>query len=183
MRKERDLAGTKSAVAQLNNYLGRAAGKVEPLSDTERDLLTRQLNLTPDELKEVTSGEFTSLDSYYLDQCLLFHDGVRSLGVDLNDESEAAQLARARVGYAWTMRQVWRSEHKNRPAPPSFALRRGSGSDIERAGVALAAFNMIGIDGCLVGRPGDVKSTNFWAVGARVGNEIYCSCSLPKIKR
>src|SRR5262249_4036985 len=75
--------------------------------------------------------------------------------------------------------------------PPSYVLRRGYGSGLERAYVFLALLQQLGIDGCLVGPPDTAEKPSyfvptgpdgkpltagakgpFWAVGARVGADV-----------
>jgi hypothetical protein len=76
--------------------------------------------------------------------------------------------------------------------PPSFVLRRGYGSGLERMYVFLALLQQSGLDGCLVGPPDAANSPAgfvalgpdkqavltgsprgpFWAVGVRVGRDV-----------
>jgi hypothetical protein len=174
LRKERNFGGCKAVTAQANVILSHdTERRFPPLSPANREMLKRDLQLSEAELDEVTRDEFSPLDAYYLDECVLFYDGIRSLKLDIKDESEAGQLQRARLGLAWALREVWRHEQSNRPAPPDHVLRRGSGNDSERAGVALATLQILGLDGCVVTQSSEGAAGPPWAVGARIGKNIY----------
>jgi hypothetical protein len=174
LRKDRKLDGFKTAVAQLDVYLARPnESKPNPVSESELQI-ARHLQLSEDEIKEVTRPDFSPLDVYYFDECFLFHDAVRALKLDWSQSSDESQLQRAQLGFAWAMRQVWLQDKPGpRPLPPSFTLRIGSGSLAERTGVALAVFRTLGLDAGLVG-PGKVPAAfRQWAIGVRIGNEVY----------
>src|SRR5262249_27344603 len=80
VRKDPNLEGCKNIVAQLNEMLRRGEGrKPSPMSQSERDLLAKQLNLTDEEIAEVSREEFSALDAHYLEECLIFRDALVSL--------------------------------------------------------------------------------------------------------
>lgn len=174
VRKEHKADTFKTAVAQLNVYLGRPGdSKPAPASSSEREILTDKLHLGDDELKEVLREDFSPLDAYYLDECFLIHDAVRSLKLDYSQKSDAAQLERGRVGFAWAMRQVWLNDKQSRPLPPGHVLRLGSGNLAERTGVALAVLQIMGIDAGVVGVSKNNSPLQLWCIAMRVGNEVY----------
>ena len=168
LRRDRDLETCKSAIAQLNNYLGRAQRKLPELTESERELLTIEAHLSPEELKEVAADEFTELDAAYLDERYLLLDALRSLNLDWSDEGRAE---RARLGLACAMRQVWVEDSPLR-APPNAVLRRGWGTEAQRAGLVLSIFEAAGLDGCLLAYKPDGGTPRFWAVGVLIGNDI-----------
>ena len=174
VRKEHKADTFKTAVAQLNVYLGRPTdAKPAIASPSERDLLANKLHLSADELKEVLREDFSPLDVHYLDECFLFHDAARGLKLDFAQKSDAAQLERGRLCFAWAMRQVWLNDKPSRPLPPSYALRMGFGNLAERTGVALAILQVIGIDAGVVGIAKDRTTLEPWCLAMRIGNEIY----------
>ncbi|HLW66921.1 MAG TPA: hypothetical protein VKS79_16520 [Gemmataceae bacterium] len=167
-RKDHTLDEFKSAVSQLNVYLAREkespAGK---LSDAEADFLRKQFNLNDAELKELGKGEFTPVDAHYLDECFLFQDGIQALKLPAGDE-----LTRAKLAFAWVMRQVWLQERATRPLPAGVVLHVGRGNDIERMYATLAAWQQLGLDGCLIGHKDESGQARMWALGVRVGSDI-----------
>jgi hypothetical protein len=174
LRRDDKLEACKTAVAQLNVYLSRSPeSKPAPLTTAQRQFLVSQLRLTPDELKEVTREEFTGLDSHYLEESLLFRDAIASLKLNFADKTGAAALQRARLAFAWAIRQVWLNEQPGRPLPAAYALRTGAGSAAERAGVALAALQQAGVDAGLVGQKKDERTLRTWAIGVLIDGEVY----------
>src|SRR5262245_55268707 len=116
LRRDDKLESCKTAVAQLNVYLARASdSKPAPLTEAQKQFLATQLRLTPDESKEVAREEFTGLDAHYLEESLLFRDAIASLKLNFADKTTAAALERARLAFAWAMRQVWPNEQPGRP--------------------------------------------------------------------
>lgn len=173
-RKEHSLPECQATVSQLNVYLGREKqSPIAKISAPEMELLTKRLNLTEPELKELGRDEFTPLDAHYMDECFLFHDAIRALKLDWNDSSLAGHLERARLAFAWAMRQVWFFDRQSRPVPAGMALRRGLGNDMDRIHVVLAAWQQLGLDGCLLGNKSAAQGTRFWGVGVRIDSEIY----------
>ena len=174
VRKDHNLDSCKTIVAQLNEMLRRGDGrKPAPLAPAERDLLKTQLHLTDEEIAEVAREEFSPLDAHYLEECFIFHDALTSLGFDFADTSDAGHLERAKRAFAWAMRQAWRREFTLPLIPPAFALKRGSGSTPERAAIALGLFQMLGLDACLVGQVPAAAAPQLWAVGVRLGRDVF----------
>jgi hypothetical protein len=173
LRKGAKLDACKNAVAQLNVYVAQPIeSKPQPLSSSERDLLTQRFGFSQDDLNEISRQEFTTLDAHYFENCFLFHDAVRSLNLDLADPSKMGLLKRAELAFAWAMREVWPNERPTQPLPPSYALHMGFGSMADRIAVALAAFQQAGVDAGIVGTVSAGKLTRPWAVGVLTGDDV-----------
>lgn len=171
MRKAHDLETCKSVIQLLNGNLTQNNTTVPELSVEDRNTIERELQLTPEEIREIATTNFTTLDANYLFECLLVHDGVRTLGLDMADDPSAT-LRRARQGFAWAMRQVWFSGQDGSPLPASYVLKRGYGGRVERAAVAAAVFQQLGIDACWIGDE-SAGSQRMWAIGAVLGSDIW----------
>jgi hypothetical protein len=197
LRKETDVAACKSAINQLNTDLAASEGVAKPavLAPEAETALAAIVPLTPEDRDEVrgTGYSFTAHDPIYLAECLYLRDAARSLALGGLTPDQAADLA-----FAWACRQVTLSPWliaggdsiSAAALPPSYVLRRGSGSALERMYVFLALLQQIGLDGCLVGPPGagEVSTYSavgpdrkvlpggptrpFWAVGVRVGSDV-----------
>ncbi|HEY3789974.1 MAG TPA: hypothetical protein VGL71_14035 [Urbifossiella sp.] len=194
LHKETDLATCKTALGQLNNELSErseVAGSAT-LPDEAARALQALIPLSADDLAEIRQTSYSSLDPAYLADGFYLLDAARSL-----DPTGLPPAERARVGFDWVCRQVFPHPWTLRegvqiPAiPPTYSLRRGSGSGLDRAYVFLALLQQMGLDGCLIGPPdaGDKPSLNiasakdgtriaaiqkgpFWAVGVRIGADI-----------
>ena len=193
---EMQTAEIRRVLEQLNSDLANTNETSErptPLS-AEQDKKYRDLfpGFTQDDWPEITSTSFTKLDPTYLYECLFFREAVQSLEV-----ADLPPTERARLTFAWVCRLMYLNHSTIEsqrniavlpPVPPSYALRRGWGSGLERAFVFLAAVQQIGLDACLIGPAGSSdkawsyhpsgSNTNsippgpFWAVGIRVEKEI-----------
>jgi hypothetical protein len=195
LRKENDAPSCRRILGQVNNDLAAHPDtELQPAGltpDGEKNLKA-QLRLTDEELKEIRPASYTGLDGYYLAGCLYLRDAARSLDVAGLPPARQAELA-----FAWVCRQValrpWITPVgngravSNPPVPPTYVLRRGSGSGLERAYVFVALLQQLGLDACFVGPAdaaeqgwtagGDPKAVAppkgpFWAVGARVGGDV-----------
>jgi len=187
LRKENDLAACKSALGQLNNELAERTDlpPVPALTPEAEKALAAMVPLTGDDLAEIRGATYTALDPAYVAQCYYMRDAARSL-----DPSGIPTRDLARLGFAWTCRQVmhlpWMIEGLGyEPAvPPDFALNRGSGAGLDRMFVFLALLQQFGLDGCLIGSEAEVaprfltlgKSKvpkgPFWAVGVRLEKDV-----------
>jgi hypothetical protein len=210
LRKDTDLAACKTVVGQLNSGLvGRKELPQPPglAPDAER-ALAAVVPMNPADLEEVRTSSYTTLDAVYLADCFYLRDAARSL-----DVPGLSPVRRAEVAFQWVCRQVYLNPWvidvgpnagQFVPAvPPTYVLRRGYGSGLERAYVFLALLQQMNLDGCLVGPPdaggkpaglpvpgpdgkpltGSPKGP-FWAVGVRVENDFllfdpWWSQSLP----
>jgi hypothetical protein len=184
LRKANDLAACKTAVAQLKTALaGRKEFQPPPPGPQDEQVLN-SAPLSPDDLSQARDGSFTTLDAIYLADCFYLRDAARTL-----DTPGLSQARRAELAFAWVCRQVYlnpwvidigpRAGQLVPAVPPTFVLRRGYGSGLERAYVLLALLQQMRLDGCLVGPP-DAGSKPaaappngpFWAVGVRVENDV-----------
>ena len=118
--------------------------------------------MNPGDREEIRGATFTPHDPIYLAECLYLRDAARSPTLpDLKPE----QLAD--LGFAWVCREVhlrpWLTPTATPGSlsaaalAPTYVLRRGYGSGLERMYVFLGLLQQMGLDGCLLGPP-DVKS-------------------------
>ncbi|MBY0513597.1 MAG: hypothetical protein K2P78_06760, partial [Gemmataceae bacterium] len=198
LKKETDLAATKAAVAQLNGGLAGRKDLPQPpvLTPDAEKALAALVPLNPADLEEVRAANYTATDAAYLADCFYLRDAARSLDVPNLPPARRAELA-----FNWVCRQVYLNPWvidvgpltgRFVPAvPPTYILRRGSGTGLERAYVLLALLQQMNLDACLIGPPeAGTKPTGhlvtgrdgkpltgspkgpFWAVGVRVENDI-----------
>lgn len=158
-------------------------------------LLKKHFQLDDAEQAEVHSSAFTLLDGQHLELCFLLRDAADSLAVEAPGVKEPAYpvdlawheswppgldgvaLRQATAAFAWAVRQVPVFE-AGEPAegllPPQYALRRSSGSVLERAAVFLGLLDQLGVPGCLLAQPGSTPEKPVpWACGVVVGRDIY----------
>ncbi|MBO0700861.1 MAG: hypothetical protein J2P46_20870 [Zavarzinella sp.] len=146
-----DAEHCRTALQQLDN-LGSAASR-PALSESERGEIARLLNLTPAETTEIGQTTFSQADAGYLEECLLVRAGVRALKIDARPP-----LERARIAFDWVCRMVYINDRWPAPTNPWTTLQIGSGVALSRAYVVLAAWQQLGLDGCVVGPP-DLERT------------------------
>ena len=146
-----DLDHCRQALQVLDNQ--ESAGRRPVLSAAEKAELAAFLRLTDAELSEAGQTAFSLEDAAYLEEALLVRAGVRSLKIDARPP-----LERARLGFDWACRMVYVDDRVSWPANPWSTLQSGSGIALSRAYVVLAAWQQLGLDGCLVGPPA-LKST------------------------
>lgn len=197
LRKDTDPAACKAALDQLNSDLASRSDVDGPpaLTPAAEKALAALVPLTPEDVAEIRGASYSALDPVYLADCFYLRDAARSL-----DPAGLPPADLARVGFAWVCRQVSLNPWpvavqpgvlQATALPPTYVLRRGSGSGLERAYVFLALLQQMGLDGCLIGPPDaadrpagfvepgpDGKPTTtypkgpFWAVGARIGADV-----------
>lgn len=190
LSRQTDLNACRSALQQINTELGeKAASRPPALTNEQKDWLRANLQLDRDELSEVESSHYTRLDQEYLFGCFLMRDaaasavvkGVRSkTGGQTVREKPLDQAVRA---FAWVMREVRLRSQEGEAAPPSFVVRRGWGSGLERALVFLALLEQLGdpdadqpeLLGFLLQVPDGEGRMRLWACGVvdGGGNEVY----------
>lgn len=165
-----DLMALRTAIHDLNAYLAKHPDQaIPPLPAGDRDWLARFCLLDQGELNEVSNSSFTLLDAHFLDMCLLLHDAARSLRLDSLPPRESALAA-----FDWVVRQVYLRESGQPPAPPQFVLRRGWGSDRERALVFLALLDAAGVPGGMVVVPLDESGQlRYWIPAALADKQVY----------
>jgi hypothetical protein len=169
----------------LNSELATNEAAAAPLRlPAERDgqLAALLPGLTAEDWAEVKSPTFTKLDSSYYIDTLMLRDGVRSL-----DLADLAPADKAQAIVDWACRQIYIRPAVLRnqpipPMPPSFVLRRGFGTSLERATVVLRACQLAGLNACLFGPPGsesrpwnaaaDLAAGPFWAIGIADGADV-----------
>jgi hypothetical protein len=192
LRKATDVGTCRRVIGQLNGDLADnpAADAPPALAPDAAAALGQLLRLAPDELAEATNKAYTPLDAAYLADAFYLRDAVRSLDLGgLPPERQAAAIfdwvGRMAHRRGWTLGQSDRAVQVAPCVPPTYVLRRGYGTGLERATVFLAALQQAGIDGALIGPPGqeqgssspvaDGKETKgpFWAVAARGGADLF----------
>lgn len=191
VRKQPDAGTSRRVLNQINADLTRnpAADAPQEMAPAAAKTLADTLRLTPDEVAEITGKAYTALDAAYLSESLYARDAARSL-----DPAGRPPQEQAAVLFDWVCRQVYlkpweigRTQDSVSLAPcvpPTYVLRRGYGTGLERAYVMLAVLRQAGLDGCLIGPPGKEQAPStpvvggkqvkgpFWAVGARAGDDI-----------
>ncbi|MCE9561568.1 MAG: hypothetical protein K8U57_05895 [Planctomycetes bacterium] len=204
LRKDSDAVACKLALTSLNVDLQAAPDAPKPSTFTPQTekALADLVPLNPEDQTELRDSSYTSHDSAYLAECLYMRDAARSLDVPALPGQTPDQIATdvADRGFAWVCRSVYLNPWVVQTpdgfltvsVPPTYVLRRGYGSGLERMYVFLALLQQMGLDGCLVGPPdaGDkpapwpVFSADkktlltgaargpFWAVGVRIGNDV-----------
>lgn len=194
LRRAPDLNGARATLDRLGTALAlnpdqnlKPAG-LAPEADA---FLRKVAGLTDAEIAEIRPAAYSGLDPHYLAECVYLRDAARGIEVDGLEPLRKAELA-----FAWTGRQVtdrvWVGlDDRGRPTPmppvpPSAVLTRGSGTGLERATVFLGLLQQLGLDGCFVGPPEAATRAGsygrdpaapptgpFWAVGVRVGADVY----------
>jgi hypothetical protein len=190
LARQTDLNACRSALQQINAELSdKPALRPPALTKKQKDWLRTNLDLNTEELSEVESSHYTRLDNHYLFQCFLMRDaanalevkGVRSkAGGAAVREKPLDQAARA---FAWVMREVRLRSEEGEAAPPSFVVRRGWGSGLERALIFLALLEQLGepdapqreLLGFLLHVPDAKGNKRLWACGVVIGEgkDVY----------
>jgi hypothetical protein len=179
--RETDLLTLRSALQQFNNHLAQNPGEQPSEPAQARQQKVQFLGLDEGEQNEIQGTTYTLLDGRYLEQCFLLRDSAQTLLGGLGPESPVPLLERATAAFRWTVRQVRLEEpgyETFQAAPPTFVLRRGWGSALERGLVFLELLRQIGppeqLQGCLVYCPGDKDAPRLWACGVVVeGGPIH----------
>ena len=193
LKKNTDLVACKGAIGQLKELAGREKELQPPGPTPETEAaLVAVAPLSPADLAESRSATYTPLDAVYLADCFYLRDAAnKPLGSPGLPPARRAELA-----FAWVCRQVYldpwvlslsNGNHVSAALPPTYVLRRGSGSGLERAYVFLALLQQMNIDACLIGPPeAGTKEASpayppttttpargpFWAIGVRIDNDI-----------
>jgi hypothetical protein len=178
-----DLPSCQRALQQFNNHLSQAPDEAPaPLTDEQQARLRELFGLDDDSLREVRSATFTTLDASYLAGSFLFRDAAVSLELpsvaSKGGGPRIAQTAldRAAAAFAWVMRQVRVQSPTGVPLPPLYALRRGWGTELDRALVFLAVLEQLTteegqpLEGCLV-FCSESDRLRLWACGVAIGEK------------
>lgn len=187
LSRQTDLNACRNALQQINTELGeKAALRPPPLTNEQKDLLHANLRLDREGLSEVESSHFTRLDQQHLFCCLLMRDAaagaIVTKGSRVNKAGGPAMrtkpLDRAVRAFAWVMREVRLRPREGEAEPPSFVLRRGWGSALERALVFLALLEQIGdpadqpeLLGFLLQVPDESGALRLWTCGVVIGDD------------
>jgi hypothetical protein len=198
LERETDAATCRRVLDQITAGLA-ANTKFSPLPGlsptAEKSLREQFAGFTADDAKELQATAFTKLDPHYLAECYYLRDVAKAL-----DVADLPPLEQAKRAFAFVCRQVYLNRwvlrvDANRvrpmgPVPPEYVLRRGWGTGLERGLAFLALVRQFGLDGCLVGPPAaegkpglyappdkatelDALNGPFWAVGVRIGPDVY----------
>jgi hypothetical protein len=196
LTRQTDLNACHHALQQINSELGEKPALHPPsLTNDQQTWLRDHLSLSDEELKEIESNHYTQLDNHHLFRSLLMRDvasalkirGVRGKAGGANvREKPLDEAARA---FAWVMREVRLRQRAgedappSEEAPPSFVVRRGWGTGLERALVFLALLEQLGdpdapqpeLLGFLLQIPKDEGAMRLWACGVMVGDgkDVY----------
>jgi hypothetical protein len=191
LRKETDPAGVRAAFNKLAEDLAARPDVPGPpgLSPDAEKALVPLARLAPEDLDVVRPAVFAGADPAYVAECFYLRDAAHSI-----DPVRLPPAEQARAAFAWVCRQVYvrpwvTDDGRFVPAvPPTYVLRRGWGTGYERATVALALFQQLGLDAGLVGPPDAAdrqvgfvppwadqkaeRSGPFWAVAVRAGADV-----------
>jgi len=186
LARDTDLNTCRTSLQQISSVLGQnPRWRSRPLAPGERDALHKTFELDEGELAEIDGSNYSLLDAHYLDQCFLMRDAVQAVDPARNisaggaGPSAVSSLDRATVAFHFVVREMYlRQPSIPQTVPPSWALRRGWGSPLERALVFLEMLRQLGgpeqVHGCLVYLP-SAPVPRLWACGVLVdnGTDVY----------
>ena len=193
LRQESDAESARRVLNELNQALASApVDSQRKLGEADAADIQSSFNLSDAEVKELRSSGYTSLDANHLAEALYLRDVARSL-----DIAKLPVAERAAAALRWVCRQVildpWSAQtgpttfRPYPPLPPTFVLRRGSGSGLERLFVFVALCRQLEIDAYPIGpaaaaaqpvlyqQPGkesEFPRGPFWGLGVRDGSDI-----------
>jgi len=151
LARQTDLNACRSALQQINSAMGEKSAMRPPaLTKEQKDWLRANLPLSAEEWSEIESSHYTRLDHQHLFHCFLMRDAVSALeikGVRSKAGEPAVRekpLDQAVRIFAWVMREVRLRPEQEETAPPSFVVRRGWGTALERALIFLAMLEQVG---------------------------------------
>lgn len=190
LSRQTDLNACRAALQQINSEMGEKAAMRPPaLTKEQKDWLRANLRLSDEELIEVESNHYTRLDHQHLFRCFLMRDAASALGVKGVRSPAGKQEVREKPldqivrAFAWVMREVRLHPEEGEASPPSFVLRRGWGSALERALVFLALLEQLGEPdaaqpealGFLLEVLDDRGGMNLWTCGVVIGDnkDVY----------
>ncbi len=171
---ETDAATCRAAIQQINSYLGQAPDSERPplLSDAQAKELRKSVQLEKGDIDEIEGGSYTALDAKHVEFCLLLRDVAHSLEIHVpgNESLTSDPLARAQAAFDWVVRQV--RLRPSGPVTPDLALRRGWGTDVDRALIFLSLLRQLSpptqppaMYGTLVIYQAPNKGKRLWACG------------------
>jgi hypothetical protein len=177
--KESDFGACQAVLNHINTHFSQFPESRPPAMDKgQMDALRQQVGLEAGEVEEIAAGNCTRLDAHYLEHCCLLRDAARWLD-DRGPAGKAGPpgLEQAAAAFDWVVRQV-RTRGPGIPwVAPVLVLRRGWGTDLDRALIFLALLDQIGspdgrhehLHGCLLFLPDPPNQARFWACGVQVG--------------
>ncbi len=193
LRQESDPESARRVLNELNRGLAsESVDSQRKLGDADAEFIRSSFNLTEAEMKELRSSGYTPLDANHLAEALYLRDVAKSLDIAKLPVSE-----RAAAALQWVCRQVllqpWFAPvgggrgQPYPPLPPTYVLRRGSGSGLERLIVFVSLCRQLDIDAYPIGpaaaagqpmlhqQPGkesEFPRGPFWGVGVRDGADV-----------
>jgi hypothetical protein len=171
LAKDANLANCRSALQQINTHLSQPNVTKPPALPTEQgDYLSRQLDLKPADIGEISGVTYTLLDGHHLQYCMLLRDVARSFdvmgaGERPGKDKPVEPLDQVSAAFDWVTRQVRLQRNQAQLAttpqePPDWVLRRGRGTPEDRALIFLGLLEQLNV---AHGQP-----------GAYVGGLVYC---------
>ena len=151
LEHDADVSACRAALQQINVALGSRSAKDRPpeLDPKQRERLQKLFGLADDDMNEVAAESYTQLDGWRLDEAFLLRDAVMHV---LEPEEEGGDLPapspleRAAAAFAWAVREVRLAPPTTvGVVPPQFALRRASGTALERSLVFLDLLEQLGV--------------------------------------
>jgi hypothetical protein len=189
LTRQTHLVACRNALQQINAELGDNPSLRPPsLTSEQKKWLSDNMNFSREELSEVEMSHYTRLDNHHLFRCFLMREaanalevkGVRGKGGGVVRENPLDQAARA---FAWVMREVRLRDGNTVDGPPSYVVRRGTGTALERTLVFADLLEQLGnpespepdLLAFLLLIPNGSSSPRMWACGVLAGesNEVY----------
>ncbi len=139
LSRETHLVACRNALQQVNAALGEnPALRPPPWNDEQKRWLNENMSLGREELSELEMSHYTRLDNHHLFRCFLMRDAAKALEVKgvrgkTGTAARETPLDQAVRAFAWVMREVRLRDGDSANAPPSYVVRRGTGSAMERA--------------------------------------------------
>jgi hypothetical protein len=186
--EESDLNSCRAALQQINTHISQPGAARAPAAPAEQlAALRQQLGLDAAAFEEIAATSFSLLDAHHLTYCLLMRDAARSLDVQSGSRTggdERAPLDKATAAFDWVVRQVRPPDRRAADGPPDWVLRRGRGTEMDRALAFLGLLPQLngpdgrpaGLAGALVFCPAkDPKQMRLWACGVVLpgGKDLY----------
>ena len=175
-RRETDAESCRRILNELNSDLTKVPTAPQPGETNAEDLaaISTALGLNEKEAREIKPSAYSPLDGAYLAETIYLRDVALGLEV-----SALPPAKRALAAFNWVVRQVVLTPSNPEvpnlpPVSPSYILRRGSGTELERAYAFLELCRQLGLNACLIGPKQDTapNAPAFWAVGVRADQQI-----------
>lgn len=184
LTKANDLNTCRGVLSQINTATASDAEMRPPtLKPADAANLRAACGLEEGELDEITGANYTALDGRHLAWCLLTRDVAQFIQGPLLGRKGARPepVELARLAFDWVVRQV--RLQQGSMATPDLALRRGWGTEMDRALIFLSLLRELGrvtggpakLVGCLVSYQGPDGKPRLWACGVASGkgHDLY----------